>query len=389
MTGSKIDKDKYKLPVVQKYVAEDIKKILIHLEEAGGFDDVVIATERRINVKINDVPVFITDRKISKEEVAEFLIALTKDKTADMGVSGGSELDDSLSIKVPGKRGEYYRYRLNASAFTIPYRNRGIAITLRSIKTDIPPLEKIGMSTDLADALMPRQGLVLVAGETGSGKSTSLASGLKYRVLRDPDEVGVWVLTYEAPIEYVHDYDCPNGSLIIQASVDERRGDTSTFYSGLRNALRRSPGIILIGEIRDFDTVDIAVHASSSGHLCLGTVHANTVAGVFGRLANYYPSQVQQAKLHQILDNSRAILVQYLAQKVGGGRLALREFLPLHSEVRNEISEKVSEQGLSHLVEIVNAAVDKYGFSMQSSAEKAFADGLISAIEKRKIISGI
>lgn len=389
MNGSKIDKDKYKLPVVQKYVAEDIKKILIHLEEAGGFDDVVIATERRINVKINDVPVFITDRKISKEEVAEFLIALTKDKTADMGVSGGSELDDSLSIKVPNKRGEYYRYRLNASAFTIPYRNRGIAITLRSIKTDIPPLEKIGMSTDLADALMPRQGMVLVAGETGSGKSTTLASGLKYRVLRDSDEVGVWVLTYEAPIEYVHDYECPNGSLIIQASVDERRGDTSTFYSGLRNALRRSPGIILIGEIRDFDTVDIAVHASSSGHLCLGTVHANTVAGVFGRLANYYPSQIQQAKLHQILDNSRAILVQYLAQKVGGGRLALREFLPLHSEVRNEISEKVSEQGVSNLVEIVNSAVDKYGFSMQSSAEKAFAEGLISAIEKRKIISGI
>tara|TARA_R110002033_G_scaffold135713_4_gene175327 strand:+ start:18234 stop:19397 length:1164 start_codon:yes stop_codon:yes gene_type:complete len=383
-----LDRSVYALPIVNVYAPEDIQKILLQLESAGGFSDVVFLTDREITIKVDGIPFQITTKKLTLTEVEGFLSFITRDKSASMSVYSGVEVDEAVSI--PGKeRGQFYRYRINASAFSVPYRGRGIAITLRSISSETPIPKDIGLDESIAEALMPRQGLVLVGGETGSGKSTTLAASIRHRAQNDDPDSGLFILTYEAPVEYVHDYKCVNGSLIIQASVDEIRGDTKSFESGLRNALRRSPEVIVIGEIRDLVTVDIAIKAAETGHLCLGTVHVNKVSGAFTRIADYYPSDVQKSKVLQLISSVKAILVQYLAQRVGGGRIAVQEFLPLSLEVRLEIMTRIKNEGMQNVSVIIDEAVDKYGFSMLTSAKKLFDSNKISQIEFLKIESGI
>ncbi|GGB66166.1 Dot/Icm secretion system ATPase DotB [Shewanella inventionis] len=386
--AKKLDKALYMLPVVTTYQPEDIIKILIHVENAGGFSDIVFLTDREITIKVDGIPFQITTKKLTATEVDGFLAFITRDKSAPMSVNSGVEVDEAVSI--PGvERGQYYRYRINASAFSVPYRGRGIAITLRSISSETPLPADINLRIDIAEALMPRQGLVLVAGETGSGKSTTLAASIRHRAQNPDPDSGLFILTYEAPVEYVHDYKCVNGSLIVQASVDEIRGDTKSFESGLRNALRRSPEVILVGEIRDLVTVDIAIKAAESGHLCLGTIHANSASSVFTRIANYYPSEVQESKVLQLISGVKAILVQYLAQREGGGRIALQEFLPLNSDVRLEIMTRLKDEGMQNMSVIINEMVDKHGFSMMTSAIKARDNKQISEFEFMKISSGV
>jgi len=383
-----IDKQAYFLPIVNSYAPEDIVKILLHLEASGGFSDVVFLTDREATIKVDGIPFLITSKKFTQNEIEGFLSYMTRDKSASMSVYSGVEVDEAVSI--PGsERGQFYRYRLNASAFSIPYRGRGIAITLRSIKNETPRPKDINLEVAIAEALFPRQGLVLVGGETGSGKSTTLAASIRHRAENPDPNSGIFILTYEAPVEYVHDYKCANGTLIIQASVDEIRGDTKSFETGLRNALRRSPEVIVVGEIRDLVTVDIAMKAAESGHLCLGTVHVNKVSGAFTRIADYYPSEVQESKVLKLLSCVKAILVQYLAQKVGGGRVALQEFLPLNNDVRIEIMKRIKNEGMQNVSVIVDDAVNKYGFSMLTSATDALKRGLIDELEFRKVESGI
>jgi defect-in-organelle-trafficking protein DotB len=384
----KLDRTKYQLPHVSTYDSRDIEKILHACESAGGFSDIVFLTDRTIYIKVNGLPFEISKKKLTSQEVDGFLTHITRDKSAPLSVASGVEVDEAVSIAT-GVRGEYYRYRINASAFSVPYRGRGIAITLRSIDSEAPRPEQIGLDIKIAEALMPRQGLVLVGGETGSGKSTTLAASIRHRAeVPDPDS-GLFILTYEAPVEYVHDYPCVNGTLIVQASVDEIRGDTKSFESGLRNALRRSPEVIVIGEVRDLVTVDISIKAAESGHLCLGTLHANSASGAFSRLANYYPSEVQESKIYQLLGSIKCILIQYLAQRASGGRIALQEFLPIDSNVREKIMERIKNEGIQNLNVIINDAVDEYGFSMMTSAMNARNKGDITEAEFKKVASGI
>ncbi|MBO1897653.1 Flp pilus assembly complex ATPase component TadA [Shewanella sp. BF02_Schw] len=386
--SKKLDRSVYALPIVNVYGPEDIQKILLHLESVGGFSDVVFLTDREITVKVDGIPFQITTKKLTLTEVEGFLSFITRDKSASMSVYSGVEVDEAVSI--PGQdRGQFYRYRINASAFSVPYRGRGIAITLRSISSETPLPKDIGLDESIAEALMPRQGLVLIGGETGSGKSTTLAASIRFRAQNEDPDSGLFILTYEAPVEYVHDYKCVNGTLIIQASVDEIRGDTKSFESGLRNALRRSPEVIVVGEIRDLVTVDIAIKAAESGHLCLGTVHVNKVSGAFTRIADYYPSDVQKSKVLQLISSVKAILVQYLAQRVGGGRIAVQEYLPLTTEVRLEIMTRIKDEGMQNVSVIIDEAVDKYGFSMLTSANRLLDSNKISQIEFLKVESGI
>lgn len=385
-------KEKFQLVPSANYAPNDVESILTHLENVGKkFSDVYFSTGRPISLKVDGEPFTVSSRDLTKDEVDGFLIHLTKDQTAHFHVANGNDIDESCSIKT-SERGKFYRYRLNASSFTIPDKGRGCTITIRQISPEPPVLEAINLDEDIAESLMPSQGLVLVCGPTGSGKSTTLAASIRHRALRnEKDENGNFIhkglifLTYEDPIEYVHNYKCENGTLIFQASVGER-GDVKTFKQGLKNALRRAPNIMLIGEMRDEESVDIGLQICISAHTCISSLHADDVPAVFGRLASYYPAEIQQAKMLQILQSIKVVLVQALVPKIGGGRVMIMEYLKFTDEIINEISDEITRLGLDSLKSIISERVEKYGISKRASTQKALEAGLITELTAKSIL---
>jgi defect-in-organelle-trafficking protein DotB len=386
------NKQNYQLPTVAKYGHSDIESILGFLEKAGDFSDVYLSTERKITIKVNGEPFLISGRALGHDEVSGFLNHLTRDETANLHVAKGHDIDESCSIP-SGKRGEYYRYRINASSFTVPDKGRGCNMTLRKITPEPPTIKQINLDPKIAEALMPEQGLVLVCGPTGSGKSTTLAASIKHRAINDEiNEDGTFVkkglviLTYEDPIEYIHNYECANGTTIYQSSVGPR-GDVKTFKQGLKNALRRAPNLIFVGELRDEESVDIAIQICNTAHTCISSLHASDTGSVFERLASYYPAAMQAPKILQILQSIKVCLVQGLYPKVGGGRVMIKEYLEFTENVIESINLGIKTNGIDNLKQVIDENVNRYGISLKSSATEALENGLITELTYRIIVN--
>lgn len=221
------------------------------------------------------------------------------------------------------------RFRVNV------YRERGcFAACLRALASKIPNFEKIGVPDIMRELAERPRGMVLVTGQTGSGKTTTLAAILDL-INRTRAE---HVLTVEDPIEYVF----PNvKSLFHQRQKGE---DTKSFANALRAALREDPDIILVGEMRDLETISLAVSAAETGHLVFGTLHTNSAAGTIDRMLDVFPP-IQQPQIRAQLSGSLVgICSQNLVPKVGGGRIAAQEILVNTSAIANLIREGKSSQ---------------------------------------------
>ncbi|MBF0164025.1 MAG: PilT/PilU family type 4a pilus ATPase [Magnetococcales bacterium] len=220
------------------------------------------------------------------------------------------------------------RFRVNA------FMQQGQAgMVLRTITTTIPDFDQLGLPTVLKDVVMSKTGLVLVVGGTGSGKSTTLAAMLGIRNRDSHDHI----ITIEDPIEYVHPHvNC----LITQREVGV---DTLSWHAALKNTLRQAPSVILIGEIRDQETMEHAINFAETGHLALSTLHANSANQALDRIINLFPSEKRQQLLMDLSLNLRAIVSQRLIKRQGGGRVAAIEILlksPLVSDLifRGEVA---------------------------------------------------
>jgi len=195
------------------------------------------------------------------------------------------------------------RFRVNI------YRQRGdIAIVARYIKAEIPSIEVLNLPRILQDLIMTPRGLILVVGSTGSGKSTTLASMIDYRNERRTGHM----LTIEEPIEFLHSHK--------QSIVDQREIgiDTLTYANALKNAMREAPDVILIGEIRDRETMQHAIAYAETGHLCLSTLHANNANQTLDRIINFFPDAARHQLLIDLSLNLRAVVSQRLVRTVDG-----------------------------------------------------------------------
>ncbi|MBF0613859.1 MAG: PilT/PilU family type 4a pilus ATPase [Magnetococcales bacterium] len=204
------------------------------------------------------------------------------------------------------------RFRVNA------FIQQGQAgMVLRTITTEIPDFDRLELPPVLKEVVMSKTGLVLVVGGTGSGKSTTLAAMLGVRNRQSHDHI----ITIEDPIEYVHPHiNC----LITQREVGV---DTLSWHAALKNTLRQAPGVILIGEIRDQETMEYAINFAETGHLALSTLHANNANQALDRIINLFPSEKRQQLLMDLSLNLRAIVSQRLIRRSGGGRVAAIEIL--------------------------------------------------------------
>ncbi len=229
-----------------------------------------------------------------------------------------SELDFSMQL------GEVARFRVNVFR-----QNRGLGAVFRQIPTKILSLEQLNMPDVLRKVSVREKGLVLVTGPTGSGKSTTLAAMLDYI----NDNFEKHILTVEDPIEFVH---VSKKCLINQREVGPH---TQSFKNALKAALREDPDIILVGEMRDLETIQLALTAAETGHLVFGTLHTSSAPKTVDRIIDVFPPEQQAQVRAMFAESIQAIVTQTLCKKVGGGRVAGLELLLGSTAVRNLIRE--------------------------------------------------
>lgn len=249
------------------------------------------------------------ESRLSLADVQAFLQILTS-------ASQRESFERSLELNFAYQSEQSGRFRINVM------RQRGLpAITLRRIPSVIPTMEQLNLPDSLKSLVLQERGLILVVGSADSGKSTTLASLIDYRNRQSKGHI----ITVEDPVEFIHEH---QRSIVHQREVG---GDTHSWHDALVNALRQSPDVILIGEVRDRETMEYALSFAETGHLVLATLHANNANQALDRVMNFFPDEVQKQTLLSLSFNLRAVVSQRLVPlKSGQGRVAALELL-LHS----------------------------------------------------------
>jgi defect-in-organelle-trafficking protein DotB len=331
---------------------------------AKNASDTTIQSDKPVYIEVDGVLCPITRRNLDSADMANILHRIYgPDALAKL--ASGRDLD--LSYEVRPDRNTRHRFRVNITAIMSRGRD-SVQITLRTLPTIPPTMRDLGIEDKIIENWAPAQGLIFVTGPTGSGKTTLLAAGC--RMLVERTEGCGKLLTYEAPIEYVYDAVVGPRSLVAQSEIPRH---LPTFAAGIRNALRRKPSIILVGESRDRETVSAAIEAGQTGHLVFSTVHTIGVAATIRRIVSVFDPAERTERAFAMLETLRMVVTQALVPKVGGGRIGLREFLVFDEGVR----EYLLEQPLERWTAETQRMLVRYGQTMEQTATKAFKDGLI------------
>jgi twitching motility protein PilU len=301
------------------------------------------------------------DLVLEAAQVESLVRAVLSDKDSET-FDRTNELN--LARAVPGVG----RFRLNV------FRQRGfVGLVARVIRIDVPTAEELALPASLLQLVMSKRGLILVTGATGSGKSTTLAALIDYRNQKSRGHI----LTVEDPIEFVHLH---KGCVVTQREVGV---DTASFATALKSALRQAPDVILIGEMRDLETIEAALHFSETGHLVLGTLHANNANQAIERFINFFPAESQHQVYLQLALNVRGIVSQRLVPRLSGeGRVAAIEVM-LNSPRVSDLIGKGEIAALKGAIE-ANAqdgsqSFDQALFALYTSGEIALDEALRQA----------
>src|SRR5215217_250308 len=260
------------------------------------------------------------------------------------------------------------RFRVNAFV-----QQGRVALVLRTITTTIPKFDDLGLPAVLKDVAMTKRGLVIFVGGTGSGKSTSLAAMIGYR---NENSYG-HIITIEDPVEYVHEH---KNCVVTQRDVGV---DTDSWFAALKNALRQAPDVILIGEIRDRETMEHAIEFSETGHLCMATLHANSSNQALDRIINFFPEERKQQLLMDLSLNIRAFVSQRLIpHKDGKGRVAAVEIMlntPLISDLIFKGDVHEIKQIMAKSRELGMQTFDQHLFELYDGGQISYEDALRNA----------
>jgi twitching motility protein PilT len=271
--------------------------------------------------------------------------------------------ETDFSFEVPGVA----RFRVNAFN-----QNRGAGAVFRTIPSKVLSMEDLGMGQVFRDVSLKPRGLCLVTGPTGSGKSTTLAAMIDFVNENKYDHI----LTIEDPIEFVHE---SKKCLVNQREVHR---DTHSFSAALRSALREDPDIILVGEMRDLETIRLALTAAETGHLVFGTLHTTSAAKTIDRIVDVFPAEEKAMVRSMLSESLQAVVSQTLLKKVGGGRVAAHEIMIGTPAIRNLIREdKVAQMyssiqtganvGMQTMDQCLKNLVDKRIVTREHAREKA------------------
>jgi twitching motility protein PilU len=264
----------------------------------------------------------------------------------------------NFSVPIP----EVGRFRVNV------FKQRGnVAMVIRYLRTQTPGLEALRLPMILKDLIVEKRGLVLVVGATGSGKSTTLAAMIEHRNASR----GGHILTIEDPIEFVFKH---QRCVINQREVGL---DTKSYHNALINAMREAPDILMIGEVRDKETLQQALLYAQTGHLCLSTLHANNSYHALNRIINFFPYDARPSLLHDLAVCLKAIISQRLVKSVDGSQVAAVEVL-LNSK---HIAELIVKGETDQIKEAIEKSLSPGSVSFEQALFKLYADGKITKDE--------
>ncbi len=290
--------------------------------------------------------------KLGEDDVERLVFSLLDDEQKDVLLKD-KEVDFSFAF------GEYGRFRVNA------FHERGnVAAALRMIPSKLKTLEELGMPKVLDTFTQFPRGLVLITGPTGSGKSTTLAAMLD----KINTDRAVHIVTIEDPIEYTH----PNKkAIVVQREVHY---DTYSFSTALRSSLRQDPDVVLVGEMRDLETISSAITIAETGHLVLATLHTNSAAQSIDRMIDVFPPHQQEQIRVQLAGILQGVVSQRLVPAIGGGRVAVSEILVANPAVRNIIRESKTHQ----LDSVIQTGADQGMQSMDKELVKLVHAGKVT-----------
>ncbi|WP_296946091.1 PilT/PilU family type 4a pilus ATPase [uncultured Massilia sp.] len=280
-------------------------KLLTVMHQQGG-SDLFISADFPPSMKHQGAMKPLSNQRLTGEVTRALSLALMNERQR---AEFEAEMECNFAISLPG----VCRFRVNVFV-----QQQSVGMVVRTIASEIPTFEKLDLPDVLKDVVMTKRGLVLVVGGTGSGKSTTLAAMIDYR---NGNSAG-HIITVEDPVEYVHKN---KNCLVTHREVGV---DTLSWHNALKNTLRQAPDVILIGEIRDTETMEHAIAFAETGHLCLGTLHANNANQTMDRIVNFFPEERRPQLLMDLSSNLRAIVSQRLVRTEDGkGRKAAIEIL--------------------------------------------------------------
>lgn len=337
------------------------------LEHCAKFDisDITIQTGEPIIMEEYGKLRKMTLKTLSNAEAGDLLNGIYGANGTTRLLSG-EDIDTNYEFKPD--RAKRLRFRVNATACLVD-GHEGIQITLRTIPTDPPVIDTLDLEPELIEALKPNEGVVYVTGATGSGKTTLLSSIIR-SIAEDPEEHRK-ILTYESPIEFVYDNIEKQSCIVSQTEVPKH---LPTFAHGVRNALRRKPRLILVGESRDYETINAVLDAALTGHPVYTTVHSNGVSETARRLIGSFPRSERMGKTIDIVETLRLIIWQKLVPSTDGKQTPLREYLIFTDKVRDELLSGDLENITSNIRKILK----KSKTTMLDCAIKKHKAGLIS-----------
>ena len=292
-----------------------IYKMLIETVQTRRVSDFHIHANKPVSIRESGEIVQL-DLVTPQEMIADLLRTELGDEAFEAFDKSG---DVDFAIQFEGQR-----FRANGYKML-----QGYAMVLRVIVSEVPHIDMLGLPKAVHEVLTEKSGLVLVTGQTGSGKSTSLAAMID-KINRERNEN---IITVEDPVEFVHQ---SQRSIITQREVGPH---TKSFGSALKGALRQDPDIILMGELRDYETVSMAMTAAETGHLVFGTLHTNGAPETINRIIDVYPAEEQPQARSQLSQSLQLVMTQQLLKRKGGGRIGAFEVMVNIPAVANLIRE--------------------------------------------------
>jgi twitching motility protein PilU len=279
----------------------DFLKVMVEQDAS----DIYLTVDSPPMYRVQGVTQPVGNGELSKEALDELVQSIMNEKQRQ---EFAETMEMNLALHYP----ELGRFRVNI------FRQRNCpGLVIRQIKVEIITLDQLGLPPILKDIIGGKRGLILVVGATGSGKSTTLAAMIDHRNATSPGHI----ITIEDPVEFVHPH---KKSVVTQREVGF---DTHSFQAALKNTLRQAPDVILIGEIRDTETMEAAITFAETGHLCLGTLHSNNANQAIERVMNFFPETRHPQIYLQLSLNLRSIVSQRLIRSVDGKRVAALEIL--------------------------------------------------------------
>ena len=339
---------------------EELFTWLRHMNKYKG-SDLFITTNFPPAMKVDGKIMRLTDEPLSAEKCMEIAFSIMSSKQIE---EFSSTNECNFAISLP----DTSRFRVNAMV-----QRGATALVFRSITSNIPKFETLNLPPILKDIALRKRGLVIFVGGTGSGKSTSLASLIDYRNENSFDHI----ITIEDPIEFIHQH---KNCIITQREIGV---DTENWPIALKNTLRQAPDVILIGEIRDRETMDYAISFAETGHLCMATLHANSTNQALDRIINFFPEERRNQLLTDLSLNLQAFISQRLIPREGGrGRVAAVEVL-LNSPIIADLIRKGEVHNIKEMMKKSNGmgmiTFDQALYDLYENGDISYQDAIKNA----------